>query len=468
VGKRSWALSAFVTAVLGSLVIAGGETPTQAASSWVAHRLPIPSNAKTNGAGYAGPLVCSTVSSCVALGQTQTPTGVNEDVIEAGGTTGPWTAVVAPLPPGGQQAANLGPNVLACPAAGYCVGTSLYATPTTIAADILQETAGKWSALVLPVPANAVTTGSNWPDVTGIACPGVGNCVIAGSYQTTTGLPQGFIVQQSASGYAASEAPTPVGAGNHGASLDAVACRSSLSCVAVGTYRNAATHTEPLVVAVSAAGLSALQPPLPANAGTNPQAQLVAIACGSSTSCVALGDYQDNSGNSYGVTETGGASSWVDKEVPIPSGANQANPAVSMDTVACTGQAYCLATGRYRLSSRHMGGFVLYDRSGSLTTVPMPTGGNGTQVGSLACWGIFACVGVGTYADSIGAIEGYLLSVSGAVVGWTQAPLPTGAARQPLVSLNGVACPLVGRCIADGVYDATASNVVQLPLILNQ
>src|SRR5712692_10145839 len=55
----------------------------------------------------------------------------------------------------------------------------------------------------------------------------------------------------------------------------------------------------------------AAQAPLPADAATQPDAGLDAVACPSATVCVADGAYTDSSGNAQGLLLTGSGGAWT-------------------------------------------------------------------------------------------------------------------------------------------------------------
>jgi hypothetical protein len=459
-----------VLAVLGG-ILAGVLPSLASASLWTATRLNLPLGTKANGSGYAGPISCPALHACVVLGQAQTPAGDNLDVIASQTSTGAWHSAVAPLPAGAIQAANLGPVVLSCPAPGTCVGTSLYTSAAGLEADILQETNGKWAALPLPLPANAVTGGANYAQVTGIACPSTTNCVIVGSYKVAAGFTEGFVVTHPDKSWTAAEAPTP-GLGNttnHGAVLNGVACGVLGSCVAVGSFVNIELEDEPMVVSVTTSAMTASQPRLPGNAAKSPSANLDVVACGSSTSCVTLGTYKDAVGNTHGVVETSGTASWAAAETPAPAGASTVNPDVVPYGLTCTAATSCVAVAEYTINRLVQAAAVLLDSSGTWTAETAVSDGTSTQLTAVKCWAAFRCQASGTYdAPRGGGVQGYLLAIVGSRQAWQQAPVPASAARNPLVSLNSLACPAASTCVATGSYDLAASTVVQMPEVLTE
>lgn len=434
---------------------------------WTATQMPTPTGSKVSGAGYAGPMACPAAGSCVVLGQTETPSGVNEDLVSTE-ASGKWSSVVAPLPTGGRQAANLGPDALACHSVGNCVGTSVYAAASSLAADILVESAGKWSAARMPLPAGADTSGRYWPQISRVGCPATGECVIVGSYETSAGLSEGLIVSQVGSGFVAAEAPTPGGVtANHGAHLTSVSCYRAGACFAVGSYVTSAVSTEPFVVSVQSSGAAAVVASLPPNAAPDPRAQLVAVSCGGVSYCVATGAYEDAAGDQFGVLETWSAGRWTPAEAPLPAGAASPNAGVTVDAVRCVG-VVCVAVGEYGIAGRRHGGLVLVNQSGTWVPEEAPTTGSPPSFTSVSCSAASVCVAAASYTAKGGAVEGYLLSVTRSALSWQQAPLPTDANTQPLVSLDSVTCPATGACAVSGDYVKTGVETVQLGMLLAQ
>jgi hypothetical protein len=401
------------------------------------------------------------------LGQTETPKGRDEDFI-ATENAGSWLSKVAPLPAGGTQASNFGPNVLACTSAGNCVGTSVYMTATSVAADILVESAGAWSATAIAVPSNAAVSGSTWPAVASIACPSAGHCVIAGDYKTLSGFTEGLIVTQEGSKWVSAEAPTPGGAvNNRGASLAGVRCFSATSCVAVGEFHTATGAEEALLVADRSGTFGDATAPLPGNAApSDPSALLSAVSCASSTTCVAFGDYKDSKGAQFGLIVTKSTSHWVAAPAPAPTGASTSSPGEAEFASACAA-GFCVAVGQYRLATGKLGGLVLVEEGGRWSALSMPVLGGAPALPAVACSADQVCAAAGSYGSGP-KLEGYLLLIDGTSLSAETSPLPPNHGADPLVDLGSVACPAAGTCVASGDYDESGSSTVQLPLVVSQ
>lgn len=455
-----------MAAALAATLLAPAAVPAlagvrpRAATAWQATRLPVPPGAGSGGGGYAGPIACPEVGGCVVLGEYSTAAGQDEDLIAT--EAGPlWSAVEAPLPPGGVEAANLGPYLLRCTGVGSCVGTSVYETSTSVAVDILEEVGGRWSAVAMPLPANA---SSRIPAVNAMACPHRGACVIAGSYLTTSGLDEGLLVTQEGSTFVAAEAPV-IGRSNKGSALSGVACSAENSCVAAGYYVMASGGRQPLLVSDAAGALTSGAAPLPPNAAGNPEAELDGVSCGSSTLCVALGSYEDQLGGRLGFIDTSSQAGWTASTMPSPQGASLTSPSPEISGVVCKAGTYCLAVGHYTDSSDTTQGLALMERSGRWFASMMPgTADTDVVVRAVACVSATSCAAAGHYGSG-GTAAGYVMTLSGATLSGEKPPAPPGASSRPREDFEYVACPWIATCVASGTY--VGATTPQLPLVVS-
>jgi hypothetical protein len=468
-GRALASVLSATTALLGSAVL-GNQLATPLAdaahlttATWRATELPIPPLVGSDGAEFAGPIACGAVGNCVALGEYTTPSGVPEDSIITG-ASGAWSVTRALLPFGGRQAANFGPFGLACSGVGDCVGTSVYVTRGSLAADILEEVNGTWSTIAMPVPSNLSPSG--WPAISSVACPAAGDCVIVGDYPTTAGTTEGLIVTEEAGRFVPAEAPIPGGA-NDGAGLAGVACFEATACVAVGDYEPPSGDREGLLVGDRAGVMGSIAAPLPSNAGPDPEADLQAISCGSSTGCAALGQYETSTGDHLGVIDTSSDGHWSGAEMPSASGANATSPFPVVYGVACRGATSCLGVGRYHDSSSASQGLALVEHGGRWSASMIPaTDGRSPVVGAVSCASATSCGAAGSY-DVGGRLLGYVMSMNGTSLSGGAAPSPGNAGSDPSEVLGSISCPGTGVCDATGTYAETGQTTVRLPVVVS-
>jgi len=131
--------------------------------------------------------------------------------------------------------------------------------------------------------------------------------------------------------------------------LNAISCTSSTSCVAVGYYENSSSGDYVPLAETLSNGIwsapSSQQPPTPSG-GSN--GYLNAISC-TSSSCVAVGYYENSSSGDYvPLAESLSKSGWIlDTLAFLPSGGSNGY----LNAISCTSSTSCVAVGYYEKSS---------------------------------------------------------------------------------------------------------------------
>jgi len=322
-----------------------------------------------------------------------------------------------------------------------------------------------WTAPAVPLPVGASPEAEQLASIDGVDCPATGTCVAVGRYTSGSG-PEGLIETLQDGVWVAVQAPEPPDAGTSGggATLDGVTCVSSISCVAVGSAVDGAGSDEPLVDTLAGSTWTALTAPVPGNAAANPQASLSAITCVSTTSCVAIGSYVDAGGYDYGLIDTLSGTTWSATQAPEPPDAGtdaDTNQSASLDAVACS--ATCVVAGSYQDTAGFSYGLIdtLSGTTWSATQAPEPpdagTDADTNQSASLDAVACSAtCVVAGSYQDTAGFSYGLIDTLSGTTWSATQAPEPpdagTDAGGNQGASLTSVSCPSGGACVVVGAY----------------
>ncbi|MGA8878661.1 MAG: hypothetical protein WB555_24175, partial [Candidatus Korobacteraceae bacterium] len=138
------------------------------------------------------------------------------------------------------------------------------------------------------------------------------------------------------------------------ANLSSVACPTASECVAVGWYQNSQARTGLLLVG-SGNSWNAVETPLPSNSdGTS---YLTAVTCPSTTQCVAAGSYYDAPTSLQGLLVTGAGSTWTAAQAPLPSNVDTAT--VVLNSVACQSASRCVVTGTFDDSSNYSHGLLI-------------------------------------------------------------------------------------------------------------
>jgi Cutinase len=387
------------------------------------------------------------------------------------GTPYTWTATAAPAGTYTWTSAGTLPPGLSFTTAGVLSGTptqggnftfSITATgafersvtgPVTL--TINSGTTTTWTPAKAPLPAGVDTD----PGVSldSVACASASSCVAVGHYSDSSGNQQGLLETLSGTTWTPAEAPLPAGAeSDPNVSLDSVACGSASSCVAVGYDENSPSGQRGLLEALSGTTWTSAWAPAPANADDPPDDILYSVACPSAASCVAVGSYfvdvnpTSPAGYNAGLVETLSGGTWTPAQTPVESFSQ-----TSLAFVTCTSASSCVAAGDDN------GTPLLEALSGTTwtpTDAPLPSDASGgvSAVNSVACLPASSCVAVGIYNwFDIGLSQGLLLSGSG--TSWTaaEAPVPSGVAATADVILSSVACVSVSSCVAVGSHNTS-------------
>jgi hypothetical protein len=324
------------------------------------------------------------------------------------------------------------------------------------------------SVITAPMPAG--TSSDPRPSIFYMACPSITVCVAAGSYYDSSGHAQGLLLTGSGTSWTATEAPLPAGASaTLGPTIDALACPSTTVCVAAGSYYDSSGQIQGLLLTGSGTAWTATEAPLPANAAASPGATITSVACPSTTECVAVGGYTDTSGGGQGLLLTGAGTSWTPADAPVPANA-AAGPRAYIFSVACPSTDKCAAAGEYTDSSGNNQG-LLVTRTGTswaATEASLPAGAAaspGAVLLSVACSSATVCIAAGSYYDSSETSQGLLLTGSGN--SWTpaEAPVPANAdPGNPGSTLDSITCAAGSSCVATGSYDDSSGTLQRVLL----
>ena len=430
-GRRPFVGLSGVVALLAGLgfvlVPATSASAAPPAQGWSTTEAPLPSDAGTDPQVYQASAACSAPNSCTTVGWYNDTSGHPWGLIEMqNGTT--WTDVQAPQPSNAGSGSN---QALWLGSQNCGVG------------------------LQFPCQANAD--------------PSTTVHFAVGSYVTTAANTQAVIETYSNGTWAALQAPVPSDAATSGpfASLNSIACTSTSSCVAVGQYRNTGGQDVSLIDTLSPTGWTAHTAAPPSGTASNPQMILEHVACGSSSSCVAVGQYALGTGGVKGLVVTLSGGSWSAAAAPLPSDAfTGANPTAFLDGVVCMPSGSCIAIGQYQ-NTLGVAGLIESENGGVWTpsAAPEPSGAatgssqRATLMG-LSCGSSLSCVSVGQYFDSSNRPWGFVVSTSNSGNAWTaaQVALPSDAASETSTSseLLSVSCPSPAFCLAVGTYVTAA------------
>jgi hypothetical protein len=412
-GPITWTkLSRLTTLVLTVVVLvaAGVVSPTVANASTGfarAEKVTAPTNASANPQAILYGVACVSAGNCTSVGQ-YTDNSNHQQALAATEKSGVWgrgTEVGSPGTAAHNPAAVL--NAVSCTSAGYCTAVGNYTDGLNHGRVMAAtETAGKWG--------RAVELGGTAPaELNGVKCTSTGNCVAVGS---EAGVLHAIVITETSGKWGSAVAVTlPANAGTGSSAfalLRAVSCAAKGYCTAVGLYGGTNGQRYPMIVVESAGhwGHAYEYARLPLGA-SGAWADLLGVSCISSSSCTAVGAYEDASSYTWPMvaTETGGT--WgkaVKAALPTNANTGSGGPSSELESVSCTSAGNCAAFGAYNNIDYYENDMVAVESTGKwarATLLLSPTGSKGEEVllggadDAVSC-AKTSCVAVGGYADS--------------------------------------------------------------------
>lgn len=223
-------------------------------------------------------------------------------------------------------------------------------------------------------------------------------------------------------------------ASSNGVWIDATSCGSADSCVATGSYADPSDNSHPFVVVITS-GIpgSGSEVSLPADAAANSHvSDLAGLSCWSASSCMAVGTYEDASDNFEGlVTSISNGVPGTGVGIQLPGNARPATESGLTD-VDCWAAGSCVAVGSYTDQDGNTQA-LLEPISGGIPgagiEVPAPSGAEPSPdliagLNAVDCWAAGACVATGSYSDVNGDDQAFVVPISNGVPGATVAVSP--------------------------------------------
>jgi hypothetical protein len=301
-----------------------------------------------------------------------------------------------------------------------------------------------------PVPWHIMTSPDTSSSVNNqllaVSCTSPTSCVAVGYYSNGPAY-QTLMETLSGGSWSLTEGPdTSTTEDNY---LYGVSCTSSTSCVAVGNYDSASGYNQTLIETLTGTTWSITSSP---NTSSSEDNTLSSVSCTSSTSCVAVGDYS-NGGVYQTLMETLSGGSWSLTEGPDTS-TTESN---YLSGVSCTSSTSCVAVGNYFNGTNSQNLIVtLSGTTWSITTSPDTSTSDFDVLYAVSCTSSTSCVAVGFYSSG-SPYQTIMLTLSG--TSWTLTEGPD-TSTSDYDQLYGVSCTSSTSCVAIG-FSTTGSGVSQ-------
>lgn len=359
-----------------------------------------------------------------------------------------------PLPAG---VTTLLPTAISCLGAMSCLLTSRTGVDSGNLGYVSTLAGTTWTSTLLPVP-----SGDDTGFPAGVSCASATSCEIVGT-AGVEGDAESYVAYGAKFDGSKWALDDPNVLGPPSAELYATACPSSGTCVAVGMYEDAAGADESFVDALSGGAWRVSLPRAPAGAMA---AGLFGVSCPKPSVCVAVGEFVTADGSDEPYADLLSHGSWHATAVPMKKGW----VAAGLDAVACTSSTRCIAVGdlAQRTSTdpwctSDCSQAPLVDRldgsAWSSSIPPTPKAAVDPVLDAVSCWATLHCVAVGTYfrdKNFFGAVE----ALNGAKWQWSSAAPPAGGSWAELL---GVSCTSATACHLVGDYEVGGGES-QLPL----
>jgi Ricin-type beta-trefoil lectin domain/Putative Ig domain len=398
----------------------------------------VPGTATLNaGNQFAPPQAVVTSVSCASAGNCTAGgwyTGSNSqtqafvvDKTTSGGTGGTWgTAQQVPGTATLGYQGNAQVASVSCASAGNCAVVGNYGdSGGGSQVFVVDETSGTWGQ-AKEVPGTAALNTSGAAQVASVSCASAGNCATGGSY---SGGGAGVFVADKTSGGTwgtAQQVPgiATLSGGTGGlAQVTSVSCASAGNCTAGGWYQEVSSGHKQVFVVNETGGTWGTAQAVPSlatlNAGGN--AQVTSVSCASAGNCAAGGYYSvgSNRTQAFVVDETGGT--WGKAQAVPGTAALNTGIFAQVTSVSCASAGNCAAGGSYKDSSGHTQAFVVDEtqaQQGTVTVTPPPS--QSTTIGGSADLQVHATDTAGgtlTFTAT-GLPTGVPISSTGRITGW--------------------------------------------------
>ncbi len=350
-----------------------------------------------------------------------------------------WRITSTPNPTG-EKKSQL--KKISCASPGTCTGVGDY----TNSAGTLVTLAEAWNGEEWKEQATPNPTGAKESELDAVSCTAANTCTAVGSFLNSSGVFVPLAERWNGEAWSIQEPPSPTGA--KGSGLNGASCTSSSTCTAVGAYENSEGVYTMFAEAWNGTSWSIKETPSPTG---SKESQLLDVSCPSSSACVATGEFMNSAGKWRPLAESWNGTAWSAQEPPIPTGATLPWP----EGVSCTSSSSCEIVGSYDSSKEGL--LALAEgwngTTWSVQATPKPTGSGLSKLsGGVSCTSSTSCTAVGHYTQIEPTEEGLTLAEHWNGTAWSiQSTLnPTGGSENTLL---GVSCTSATECATVGYYD---------------
>jgi len=345
---------------------------------WETQYLPDPPGSKTT----LHEVNCepNSANMCVAVGVHEASAGVlSPTALRWNGTS--WMAESAATPKGATSTVLSGDW---CSASTECFAVGHYDTTTGQATLAQRWNGASWLIQTTPNPSSATN-----PELAKVSCSAPGACTAVGAYvDTGSGKVRPLAMRWNGTTWTLQTVPLPSGAA--AARLDGIGCKSSTFCMAVGQTWNSTNGWRALSMIWNGSSWSAKALAMPEGAL---ESRLVDIGCVSVTECVAVGSYATTGLANRPLVQRWNGTAWSNQVAPLPAGSTRPAKFLNM---SCASSTSCTAVGEWEDAAGDSHGFAATSDGANWETQLTPSPGRDTVLRGVSCRGT-SCLAVGSY-----------------------------------------------------------------------
>jgi hypothetical protein len=350
----------------------------------------VPAPAAVRGSSLSG-VSCPSASWCASVGSSGSVYGV-EIPFAVLSTSGSWAAR-SPEPITRSGNSSLGS--VSCTSNRSCMAVGSQTIPTQYFGQHSsgnRPLAGRWAGTTWTVEPGVVPNRTTDAGLNGVSCAGTA-CMAVGSYQMKNGLEHALAEFWNGREWTMRLPPRI----HHTEDmvLKDVACASANSCTAVGNFgyelAGLASGAAPLVERWDG---RTWHPERSVNPPSSRDTEFVAVACPTSTRCVAVGFQQHPNGVFTTIAELRESGKWTLLPTKDPVG----SPDTELADVACPLRDRCIAVGSTVVGTNIVP-FAESWNGETWTTekVVGPPGAASSALTAIDCVSVSRCVAVGSY-----------------------------------------------------------------------
>ena len=392
---------------------------------------------------------CTGPNACTAVGSAFNGSGVMVTLVQR--RSGRSRVIeVTPDPAGAVWSRLFG---VSCTSAHACVAVGYYYD----AAFRLRPLAERWNGRNWAIQATRRPAGAQATGLLAVSCTSPDACIAAGEYITSSGEPRAMAERWNGRYWAVEVTPSPAGALASG--LFGVSCTAARACTAAGAYASSRGKTLTLAEAWNGTRWRVKATPNPRGV---PSSELFAVSCSSPRACTAVGSYiSDSDGDTRSMAQRWNGTRWTIQVTHDPAGA------VSSEflAVSCGSSRACTAIGDYM--DRNADTVTLAQawngtrwRSHATPATPKPASIFSNVLTGVSCASPRACTAVGGYlAFNTIAFRSVVLRWNGSR--WASQATPDGVGAN-VSDLAAVSCAAPDACTAVGTFDKTGTRTMSL------